>query len=58
MALYPFKFRAQLLHKIWGGHTIEKWYDHLYQMMVAAFARLDAAEDIAAYETNKTLIGA
>ena len=29
MALYPFKFRAQLLHKIWGGHTIEKWYDHV-----------------------------
>ncbi|MBQ5379778.1 MAG: class I mannose-6-phosphate isomerase [Paludibacteraceae bacterium] len=27
--LYPFKFRAQLFHKIWGGHTIEKWYDHV-----------------------------
>lgn len=27
--VYPFKFRAQLLHKIWGGHTIEKWYDHV-----------------------------
>ena len=29
MALYPFKFQAQLLHKIWGGHTIEKWYDYV-----------------------------
>ena len=27
--LYPFKFRPQLFHKIWGGHTIEKWYDHV-----------------------------
>ncbi len=27
--LYPFKFKAQLLHKIWGGHTIEKWYDYV-----------------------------
>ena len=27
--VYPFKFRAQLLHKIWGGHTIEQWYDHV-----------------------------
>ena len=27
--LYPFKFKAQLFHKIWGGHTIEKWYDHV-----------------------------
>ena len=27
--LYPFKFRAQLFHKLWGGHTIEKWYDHI-----------------------------
>lgn len=27
--LYPFKFRAQLFHKIWGGHTIEQWYDHV-----------------------------
>ena len=25
--LYPFKFRPQLFHKLWGGHTIEKWYD-------------------------------
>ena len=25
--LYPFKFKAHLFHKIWGGHTIEKWYD-------------------------------
>ena len=36
---------------------LEKWYDHLYQMMVAAFARLDAAEDVAEYEANKRLIG-
>lgn len=27
--LYPFKFRAQLLHKLWGGQTIAKWYDHV-----------------------------
>lgn len=27
--LYPFKFRAQLFHKIWGGHSIEKWYDYV-----------------------------
>lgn len=27
--LYPFKFRARLFHKLWGGHTIEKWYDHV-----------------------------
>lgn len=27
--LYPLKFRAQLFHKIWGGHTITKWYDHV-----------------------------
>lgn len=27
--LYPFKFRAQLFHKLWGGHTIAKWYDHV-----------------------------
>lgn len=27
--LYPFKFRAHLFHKIWGGHTIEQWYDHV-----------------------------
>ncbi|MBO6306098.1 MAG: class I mannose-6-phosphate isomerase [Paludibacteraceae bacterium] len=25
--LYPFKFRAQLLHKLWGGQTIAKWYE-------------------------------
>ena len=25
--LYPFKFKPQLFHKLWGGHTIEKWYD-------------------------------
>ena len=29
MALYPFKFTPQLFHKLWGGHTIEKWYDHV-----------------------------
>ena len=29
MALYPFKFRPQLFHKLWGGHTIEKWYNHV-----------------------------
>ena len=27
--LYPFKFKAQLFHKLWGGHTIEKWYDNV-----------------------------
>ena len=27
--LYPFKFRPQLFHKIWGGHSIEQWYDHV-----------------------------
>ncbi len=27
--LYPFKFRAHLFHKIWGGHSIEKWYDYV-----------------------------
>lgn len=27
--LYPFKFKAQLLDKIWGGHTIMKWYDYV-----------------------------
>lgn len=25
--LYPFKFAPQFFHKLWGGHTIEKWYD-------------------------------
>ena len=29
MALYPFKFKPQLFHKLWGGHTIEKWYNHI-----------------------------
>ena len=24
--LYPFKFKPQIFHKLWGGHTIEKWY--------------------------------
>ena len=27
--LYPFKFKPQFFHKIWGGHTIEQWYDHV-----------------------------
>ncbi len=27
--LYPFRFTPQLFHKIWGGHTIEKWYEHV-----------------------------
>ena len=27
--LYPLKFKAQLFHKIWGGQTIAKWYDHV-----------------------------
>ena len=27
--LYPFRFTPQLFHKIWGGHIIEKWYDHV-----------------------------
>ena len=26
MSLYPFKFQPQFFHKIWGGHTIRKWY--------------------------------
>ena len=25
--LYPFKFKPHHFHKLWGGHTIEKWYD-------------------------------
>ena len=29
MALYPLKFKARLFHKIWGGHTIAGWYDHV-----------------------------
>lgn len=29
MALYPFKFKARLFHKLWGGHTIARWYDHV-----------------------------
>jgi mannose-6-phosphate isomerase len=29
MTLYPFKFKAHLFHKIWGGHSIAKWYDHV-----------------------------
>ena len=40
------------------SRELEKWYDRLYQMMVAAFARLDTAEDVAVYEANKRLIGA
>ena len=27
--LYPLKFKAKLLPKIWGGHTIMKWYDNV-----------------------------
>ena len=27
--LYPFKFKPQLFHKIWGGQTIAQWYDHV-----------------------------
>jgi mannose-6-phosphate isomerase len=27
--LYPLKFKAQLFHKIWGGHTIAQWYDYV-----------------------------
>ena len=27
--LYPFKFKAQLFHKLWGGHSIAQWYDHV-----------------------------
>ena len=26
MSLYPLKFKPQFFHKLWGGHTIEKWY--------------------------------
>lgn len=29
MALYPLKFKPQFFHKIWGGHTIAQWYDHV-----------------------------
>jgi len=29
MSLYPLKFQPQLFHKLWGGHTIEKWYEHV-----------------------------
>ena len=25
--LYPFKFKPLLFHKLWGGHTIEQWYE-------------------------------
>ncbi len=25
--LYPFKFKPHHFHKLWGGHTIEKWYN-------------------------------
>ena len=27
--LYPFKFTPQFFHKLWGGHTIAQWYDHV-----------------------------
>ena len=42
--LYPFKFRAQLFHKIWGGHSIEKWYDYVpadYENVGEAWAMSD-----------------
>lgn len=25
--LYPFKFKPRYFHKLWGGHTIAKWYN-------------------------------
>lgn len=25
--LYPFKFKPRHFHKLWGGHTIARWYD-------------------------------
>ena len=36
---------------------LEEWYDRLYQMMVAAFARLDATDALSIYEANKGIIG-
>ena len=27
--LYPLKFKPRYFHKLWGGHTIEKWYDDI-----------------------------
>lgn len=35
---------------------LEVWYDRLYEMMLAAFAKLDAAQGIALYEANKKAI--
>lgn len=35
---------------------LEGWYDRLYEMMLAAFAKLDAAQGIALYEANKKAI--
>ena len=32
---------------------LEKWYDNLYQMMLAVFARLDASDALAVFEANK-----
>lgn len=32
---------------------LEKWYDRLYQMMLAVFARLDASDALAVFEANK-----
>jgi mannose-6-phosphate isomerase len=29
MTLYPFKFKPRYFHKLWGGHTIAKWYDDI-----------------------------
>lgn len=45
--LYPFKFKAQLLHKLWGGHTIEKWYDYVpadYENVGEAWVLSDVAK--------------
>lgn len=45
--LYPFKFKAQLLHKIWGGHTIEQWYDYVpddYENVGEAWVMSDVAK--------------
>jgi mannose-6-phosphate isomerase len=45
--LYPFKFRAQLFHKIWGGQTIAQWYDHVpadYENVGEAWVMSDVAK--------------
>ena len=36
---------------------LETWYDRLYQMMLAAFAGLDAEHDLEIYKANKNMIG-